>query len=417
MMTLHRRATIVVVAWAVALLPAIHSQVVTGTMLGTVTDSSGAVVAGAKVEVRNIDTNQVRSLATNSAGTYVAANLPIGNYEVAVEQPGFSRQVRTRIRLDVDQRVRMDIQLVVGERTEVVEVQAGAPLIKTETSEEGQVVGRIQVEELPLNGRNFVQLVTLTTGVGFGVPGQSLHGNSPSAFRSDTAVSINAGRADQNNFLLDGVDNNEADVNTIVIIPIVDGIQEFKVITGNFSAEYGRAAGAVISVQTKSGTNEFHGSLFEFHRNAAVDAKNYFDDPNRDIPKFIQNQFGGAIGGPIVRSRTFFFADYQGARIRKGETLVGTVPTALMRTGNFSEVTSIPVLRNPFGGIFFGKIIPPGAQDPVAQSLMQLYPEPNQPGIVNNFINNPVTSRRDEQFDVRRDRKTCGSRRPDHRHS
>ncbi len=382
---------------------ALYGQMVTGTIIGTITDETGGILPGAAVTVTNLQTNQSRSMVTDEAGNYIAANLPIGVYQVSAELSGFKKQVRSGISLDVDQRLRVDLTLSVGEITEVVEVEAEAPLVRSETSDLGEVIGKRQVDELPLNGRNFVQLVTLTTGTGTGIPGQSLHGNSPSAFRSDTAVSVNSGRADQNNFLLDGVDNNEADVNTIVIIPIIDGIQEFKVLTNTFSAEFGRSSGAIISVQTKSGTNEFHGTAFEFHRNSALDARNFFDPPGK-IPKFIQHQFGASIGGPIVRNRTFFFADYQGTRIRQAQTFLMTVPTGKMRNGDFSEIGR--PIRNPLTNVpFSGNIIPSSAMDPAAAALIKTYPRPNRPGLTNNFVNNPVLRRRDEQFDVRIDQQ------------
>jgi len=378
-----------------------YGQAVTGTIVGTVTDQNNAVLPGANVTMTNMQTNQVRNVVTDGSGNYIVLNLPIGRYQVSVELSGFKREVHKDVKLDADQKLRIDFALTAGVITEVVEVQSES-LVRSETSELGEVIGEKQVEQLPINGRNFVQLVTLTTGSGTGIPGQSLHGNSPTAFRSDTAVHVNSGRADQNNFLLDGVDNNEADVNTIVVIPIIDGIQEFKVLTNNFSAEYGRSNSAIISVQTKSGTNQLHGTLYEFHRNSALDAKNFFDLPNKKIPLFIQNQFGGSAGGPIIKDRTFIFGDYQGTRIRQAQTFVTTVPTLAMRNGDFRGLGV--TIRDPLTNLPFpNNIVPPGAMDPAAAALIKTYPLPNVGGTFNNFINNPILKRRDDQFDIRVD--------------
>jgi hypothetical protein len=383
---------------------AVHGQTVSGTIVGTVSDEKGASLPNAAVTVINIQTNQSRNTITDVEGNYTFSNLSLGQYEISVESQGFKKGLRSNIKLSVDQTLRIDFNLMVGDITEVLMVRGEAPQVRSETSELGEVINREQVNDLPLNGRNFVQLVTLTTGTATGVPGQTLKGNSTIGFRSDTAVTSQSGRAAENNFLLDGVDNNEADLGSIVIIPIVDGIQEFKVLSNAFSAEYGRTNGVIISVQTRSGTNQWHGSLFEFFRNSALDAKNFFDFPDRKIPLLIQNQFGGTLSLPIIKARTFFFGDYQGTRLRQAQTFLTTVPTQALREGDFSG-TGLTI-RDPLTGLpFIGNIIPASAIDPAAAALVKTYPLPNRPSSVNNFINNPILTRRDDQFDSRLDHR------------
>ena len=234
----------------------------------------------------------------------------------------------------MQQRIALNVTLQVGQISESIEVTAATPLLETETSELGQVVDNKRMANLPLNGRNFAQLALLTAGTAPSEPGARDEGGF--------GFSANGARSLQNNFLLDGVDNNSnlpdlLNETNYVIQPSVEAIEEFKVQTNAYSAEFGRGNGAIINATIKSGTNQFHGSAYEFLRNEKLDAKNFFDDPNSPIAPYKQNQFGFTLGGPIVRNRTFFFADYEGLRIRQAQTLTSFVPTAAQLSGNFSD--------------------------------------------------------------------------------
>src|SRR5271165_5181413 len=282
----------------------------TGTITGTVTDPSGAVITKARITVRNEATNAVRNAETNGDGDFTVALLPPGRYEVTAENAGFRKSVFSDVTVNVDQTVRADFALEVGAATEEVHVKDTAPAIQTDTSTLGQVVNNRLVQELPLNQRNFLGFALL-------VPGSQLPAEGSQNSTQGGALSVNGAREQSNNFLLDGVDNNDPYLNQYVALPSIDAIQEFKVQTGDYSAEYGRAGGAQINVVLKSGTNAFHGGLFEFIRNRQMDAKNYFDFPYctadsvpgtcGPIPRFDRSQFGGTLGGPIREDKTFFF--------------------------------------------------------------------------------------------------------------
>src|SRR5579864_6054863 len=314
----------------------------TGTIAGTVTDPSGAVLAGAKVLVTDVDRGGAFTTTTSQSGEYVASPLKIGRYTVTVEHSGFKRAVSQPVTLDVQQRAVVNVRLQLGQATESVEVTGAAPLLETETSELGQVVNARQVSNLPLNGRNFAQLALLTAGTTPSEPGA----------RDEQGFGFSAGgaRSLQNNFLLDGIDNNSnltdlLNETNYVIQPPVDALAEFKVQTNAYSAEFGRGNGAVVNAVIKSGTNQLHGSLWEFFRNDKLDARNYFDDPTKPTPPYKQNQFGGTLGGPVYipglyngKNRTFFFVDYEGLRIRQAQTQSAFVPPGPWRTGDFSSL-------------------------------------------------------------------------------
>ena len=282
----------------------------TGTITGTVTDPSGAAVAKAKIKVRNEDTNATRDVETNEDGDYTVALLLPGRYRVTVESTGFRRSVIRGVILEVDQTVRLDFPLRVGLITEEVNVTDTPPIVQTDTSTLGQVMNEHLVQDLPLNERNFLSFALL-------VPGSHLPAEGSQNSTQGGAISVNGAREQSNNFLLDGVDNNDPYINQYVALPSIDAIQEFKVQSSDYSAEFGRAGGAQINVVLKSGTNKFHGSLFEFFRNRTMDAKNYFDFPGctassipgtcGNIPGFDRNQFGGTLGGPLRKDKTFFF--------------------------------------------------------------------------------------------------------------
>src|SRR6266487_3615443 len=276
----------------------VAAQAVTGTILGTVRDSSGGALPGATVTLLNQDTGYTRTFTSDSSGEYTAPLMPTGNYTVTCEISGFKKQSLANVRLGVDQKVRADLKLDIGQMSEAVTIQAETPLIQTNSSELGATIANEQIEALPLNGRNFVSLTRTIPGVLRPVPGANIDGAGSLAWRAGSGFNANGHRARDNNFLLDGVDNNETWLQTVVIFPSVDALDEFKLQTSTFSAEFGRSMGGVVNLQIKSGRNEFHGSAFEFLRNDALDANNWFNNrAGRGKPKFSQHQFGGTLGG------------------------------------------------------------------------------------------------------------------------
>jgi hypothetical protein len=388
------------------------AQVASGSIVGAVRDASGAVLVGATVTIRNTETGIVRVVKSNSQGEYVVTLLQPGTYTVTVEREGFKKAVQPAFKLDVNQTTRLDITLAVGSVSQSVEVSAAEPLVESQTSSLGQVVEESRVHALPLNGRDFVELAYLTPGVNAGPSGIVQQGSIPENERGNGAIQANGLTATNNNFLLNGFDNNEQQIGFEVIQPSIDAIQEFKVQTNNFGADIGRG-GAVVNVVLKSGTNRFHGSAFEFLRNSAMDAKNFFDPTDFPIPAFKQNQFGGTFGGPIIKNRTFFFGDYQGTRIRQSQTDLSIVPSVLERSGNFSDLPGqifdpTTTGKTPLGKLvrtpFSGNIIPPERLDPAALKIINLFPLPNRPGGQSfNFVYNPVLSNNQDSFDIRVD--------------
>ncbi len=401
------------------LAPSAVAQSVSGTILGTVTDSTGAIVAGAKVTIVNEGTGLTRVLTADSNGEYTAPALPTGHYTVTSEMTGFKTVALSNIELGVDQRVRINIKHEVGAMTESVSVTADTPLIQTSSSELGTTVGSTQIEALPLNGRNFVSLTRSIPGVLRGIPGANIDGAGSLAWRASASFSANGQRPRDNNYMLDGVDNNETWLQTVVIFPSVDALDEFKMQTSTYSAEYGRSLGGVVNLQIKSGTNTLHGSGFDFMRNDAFDANNFFNNrAGRAKPQFEQNQFGGTIGGAVFKDKTFFFTDYQGHRETLGQTFLSTVPSIAMRAGDFSEVNRV-IYDPTTGQPFQGNVIPGGRVDTVARNILtQLYPEPNTAGsrqangqTINNYLINPLKHRQDNQFDVKVDHNLSASNR------
>jgi hypothetical protein len=388
------------------------AQAVTGTILGTVTDSTGAVVAGAKVVLTNEGTQYTRTVVTDALGEYVAPQLPTGTYTILAELTGFKATALSNVQVGVDQRVRINVTLEVGQMTESVKIEASTPLLQTSSSELGTTVHQEQIQTMPLNGRNFVSLTRTVPGVLRGIPGANIDGAGSLAWRASASFSANGQRARDNNYMLDGVDNNETWLQTVVLFPSVDALDEFKLQTSTYSAEFGRSTGGVVNLQIKSGTNQYRGSAYEFLRNDAFDANNFFNNrAHRDKPDFKQNQFGGTLGGAIFKDRTFFFGDYQGHREELGQTFLSTVPSLKMRAGDFSELTRViydPTTNTPFPG----NVIPDDRIDDVARNILdQLYPTPNTEGTrqasngqtINNYLINPIKERQDNQFDVKVD--------------
>jgi hypothetical protein len=399
-------------ATTLLLLPRIaNAQAVTGTIFGTVTDNSGAVMPGVTVTVTNVDTSRSRTYVTDGNGEYTAPSVQTGTYKVGAELQGFKSVLVEGITVSVDQRVRVDARLELGNMSETVEIIATTPLVQVSSSDLSTTVDEEQIKALPLNGRNFVSLTRTVPGVMRGIPGSNIDGAGSLAWRASAAFSANGQRPRDNNYMLDGVDNNETWLQTVVIFPSVDALDEFKLQTSTYSAEFGRSLGGVVNLQLKSGSNQYRGSAFEFYRNDAFDANNFFNNrAGRPKPDFQQNQFGGTIGGHIIRDRTFFFTDYQGLRINAGQTFLSTVPSMKMRSGDFSEINRViydPLTQQPFPG----NVIPSSRFDPASAQIMQrYYPEPNTAGSIsatgqqiNNYLINPELTRNDDQFDVKVD--------------
>ena len=392
------------------------AQVATAELVGNVTDASGAAIPNAKIVITNTATNQtVRELSSDQAGAYIATFIPPGSYTVSVEAQGFRKLVQTGVTLETNQRARVDLTLQVGQVSETVEVAATAPLLESQSSSLGAVIGTRFVVELPLNGRNFVQLATLTpgvNGVGQSVAGTIMSGTRPDDRRPGSEIFSNGNRENSNNFLYDGVDNNDRLTLSIVLRPGVEAVREFKVQTNMFSADLGRNSGAVVDVISKSGTNQFHGSLFEFLRNSGMDARNYFNARGTPFPPFRFNQFGGSLGGPIIKNKTFFFVDYEGYRRNIVNSLNTSVPTMGMRDGDFSGPGITPIfdpLTNQTTGAatirqqFPGNRIPASRFDPVTAKLIKAYPAPQTSALLNNYIANLNLTQNWNQYDVRVD--------------
>lgn len=419
----------------------LNAQVDTATIVGTVQDSSGAVVPGVSVTAKELDTNISTSTQADSSGNFVITPLKIGQYSITAKATGFKQETRSGIVLQIQDRVRVNFTLEVGAITETVNVQEETPVLQTETSSLGNVISSRQITDLPLNGRDYTQLATLTAGVakitenGGGINGSTTatNGNAGGSF------AVNGNRGNLNNFMLDGIDNNSNDNAGNVLRTSVDAIAEFKVQTSNYSAEFGRSGGAVINATIKSGTNEFHGTAFEFLRNSAFDARGFFEPADQPKAPFKQNQFGGTLGGPILKNRTFFFGDYQGSQVRAAQTLISTVPTTGEASGDFSGILGAQVgvdalnrpvesneifdpattrtvngsvVRDGFGfdsvtGLPIpgqANIIPVGRLDRVSKAVASLYPAPNVAGAgANNYIVNAPGSDKINQMDVRID--------------
>lgn len=410
----------------------LYAQVDTGTILGTVHDNTGAVIAGAKVTVRDEGTSRSQSNTTSSSGEYVFTPVKIGKYTIEVENAGFKKERRTGLTVNIQQQVVADFSLSVGDVTNEIEVTAAVPLLQTESGSVGHVIEGKTINDLPLNGRNYTFLARLVPGATVGQP----EGRGLNATGWFTA---NGTRPAQNNYMLDGIDNNTNNVDFLsgaayVLKPPIDAIGEFKLQTNSFSAEFGRAGGAVLNASIKSGGNSFHGSVWEFLRNDKLDATDFFlNSAGQSKGSFKQNQFGATTGGRIVKDKTFFFVDYEGTRIRQGVPLTGlTVPTAAERASGYTNFSDLITLQSgsqtdaqgnarPLGTIFDpattraigsnkyirdpfpSNIIPASRLDPNAVKLLNLYPAPTQPGLFNNFSVNRNSITDVNAFDVRID--------------
>ena len=374
------------------------AQGVTGDILGTVTDATGAIIPNAKITVTNTQTQETRHLTSSSSGDFDFSLLPLGTYVLTVDSPGFSESKNNDIQLSAGQRQRVDVKRAVssGNATHVT-VSGAAPALQTDSAVVGTTINDREVQNLPTNGRNFINLAQLVPGANSGTASSIASGSRPDDRRETSAVSVNGQSTMVNTEEIDGLDNNDRIVGVIGVRPSIDAIQEFSVQTNLYTAAVGRTAAAVINIITKSGTNQFHGSAYEFFRNDSLDARNVFATTGSK-PEFRQNQFGGSIGGPIVHDKTFFFADIEGLRQVMGSTSVVTVPTVFEEEnpGNFSDAG--------------GPIIPAADLNPIALNYFKLYPRPTNTSasaFANNFTSSPnrvqyqwlADARVDEHFD------------------
>ncbi len=424
----------ILVSSVFCLCPLLYGQA-TGSISGTVTDATGSAVPGAKVTVAAPATGLSRDSITDDKGHYLIPLLGVGNYTVRVELKGFQTSEARDVRLQLDEQRELDFKLSPATVSESVEVTATAVAVQTSNSTLGQVINSQQVAELPLNGRDFVQLATLTPGVTQETNPNSFFNGGPSSevsARGSYSLSVGGSRASSTDWLLDGNDNNELTAGGIAILPSIDAIQEFKVLTYNYSAEWGTRAGPTVLVTIKSGTDQLHGTVYEFFRNTDLDARSFFATTTE---KFNLNQFGFSLGGPIRKDKTFFFADFEQKDQRHGIPYTGLVPTAAMRAGDFTDdafgnprsgylinpfVTGAPNTDfqcdpggNPLPAAANGSQaagtpcnkVPQNLINPISQQLINLYPLPNanNPALGYNYVNEPVRKLNEGKFDVRLD--------------
>jgi outer membrane receptor protein involved in Fe transport len=399
----------------------VSGQEITGSIRGTVLDPSGAIVRGATVTAKQVETGLTRAAATDHQGEYVLVELPIGHYQLEVQAKGFQRYLQQGISLDVNQTATVSIHLKLGSETQQVEVSADAALVESTVSSLGQTVMEREILDLPLDGRNFSQLGLLQPGVVPLTPGL-LEAGGPA--RQNQAYAVDGQRPESNNFLIDGADNVSSVDGGFVLKPPIDAIAEFKILSHNANAEFGRNTGSTTNIVTRSGSNSFHGAAWEFLRNDAMDSSDYF---TQSVQPLKQNQFGATFGGPIVKDKTFFFGYYEGFRNRQGETVPATVPSAAERTGNFAQLcTSITGDSiNPTSGLctnqqthmpdFSGQLLnfAAGPQpvpilynqltsiDPIATNVLPFFPLPNVGE--NGFIATQTLIENNDQFGLRLD--------------
>ena len=386
-------ATFLTVAGASPLL----AQVAAGELTGVIEDQAGAAAPGATVTITSLDTHRQRIALSNLDGVYTVVGLAPGGYRISVERPGFTSVRREGIQVVTGERRRVDFALAVGDVREQVTVTADAPSLRTETASLGTTVEHGQVVRLPLNGRTFVTLASLAPGVAL-PPGSQL-------------PRINGGRPRTNEYLFDGISVLQPEPGQVAYLPVIDAIQEFTIETNSPPAEFGRFNGGVVNLTTKAGTNAFHGNGFEFLRNEALNARNFFQSTTAEKPEYRRNQFGGTFGGPLATDRTFFFIDYQGQRQAIARTAISTVPTLLQRQGIFTEAIGgrVPVIYDPAtttGSVrtaFAGSTIPLSRMDPVALALLQRYPLPASTGTANNYRRTDNEVDNQDQWDVRID--------------
>ena len=393
------------------------AQFQSGSVVGQVKDPSQAPVPDASVEIRSRTTNVARRATTNAGGEFNFAAMPPDSYTITVSHTGFREQNR-EVQLSVDQRLEADFTIQVGSVSEEVTVKGEAALLETSSSELGNIRSEKQVADLPLNTRNFTQLVDLAPGVNNrGTASNSILQGYTSGRGTNGAV-INGAPPEGIVYMYDGIQSVDSDAGMVMFFPSVDIIQEFKVQTSAAPAAYGGGLG-VINVNFKSGTNSLHGAVYEFLRNSALDAKNFFDSPIKPIPPFRLNQFGFVVGGPVYipkvfngKDKLFFTADYEGRRVYQAQTFTSTLPLPAFHTGDFSALLPKTIVYDPRNNTKVplpNNLMPASAIDPTSARLMALYPAPNLPGLTSNFLYNPGQQTTIDQFDVRVDYRTGAS--------
>ncbi|HEY4051147.1 MAG TPA: TonB-dependent receptor [Acidobacteriaceae bacterium] len=422
----HQVLFVTSIAFFILLGRSSSAQTTFGTILGTVIDQTGSAVAGATVTLTNLGTSDKRTDQSDSSGNYQFVNLVPGNYSVDFEKTGFNHLKRDLITIVVQAAVRVDTTLQVGDVKQTVTVDTVAPIIETQPGSLGQMVEGKVVQEMPLNGRNILNLVALAPGV---VPQGSVSGNplgnqANGTFTNNTGwgnYQIGGGMANQSAFYLDGVPLNTTYINSPALVPTQDAIQEFRVDSNAVSAEFGRFAGGVVNMATKSGTDQLHGSAYEYIRNKVLNANTFFNNrAHIPTPAFTQNQYGVELGGPVRREKLFFFFSWEGFAFRTGNSITTTVPTAAMRNGDFSD-PSLPPIFDPLTtcGLsgtsacppgrtatrvqFPGNKIPTSRLDPAAAQYMKYYGLPNLPGTINNFATNVSLGGNSRQYNGRID--------------
>jgi hypothetical protein len=434
--------------------PRLFSQITTtGEILGTVVDQSGGVIPGAEVSITSEGTGFTAKKTTAGDGRYVFTPVKIGSYTVKAAAQGFTAMIQEHVTVDIEQHVVVNFAMRPGSVTQAVEVTAAPPLLQSETASVGQVVTTREINDLPLNGRNFTFLAQLSSGVSV------MQSSSGRGLELNGMFVANGTRGTEQNYMLNGIDNNNTEPDLVSgtaysVLPPIDALQEFKVQTSDYSAELGRAAGAVLNATLKSGTNQLHGDAWDFLRNDALDGADFFENAsNLKKSEFRRNQFGFTIGGPVViprvydgRNKTFFFFAYEGLEIRQGSPFLTTVPTTaeassgftnfsdaiagqpgstpadlLGRTFSTGQIFDPATTRSvtagqvdPVTGLmatgtgyvrdpFVGNLLPAGRLDPNAIKLLSLYPAPNLPGLINNYAGNPVGYTNGPAFDPRID--------------
>ena len=397
--TSFRRAIVLLLAIFAFSVARVQAQQTTADVLGTVTDPSGAVVPGAMVSLRNLGTNATQTAKSSPNGQYFFNLVQPGTYSLEVSGDNYTTLKIPSLTVQAGDRAREDAQLKIGARSETTTVTAESPALHTGTSELDSVIPNAATQELPLNGRNYINLVQLVPGANEGSNNALGSGNRPDDRRQTSAVSVNGQGDAVNDELIDGMDNNERFIGSIGVRPSVEAIEEVRVQTNSFSAEAGRTAGAVVDVITKSGTNQFHGSAFEFFRNTNLDAYPFAFGVSIPKPALHQNQFGGSIGGPIIKDKAFFFGAYEGLRIsRANNPVASTVPSLFeeQNLGNFSDNSADNVNGAP--------LILTGAQlDSAGVDYFKLYPAPNQSGFTNNYISTQKFTQNSNTYDGRFD--------------
>ncbi len=372
------------------------AQVNTGSISGYLLDPSGKPVPGAIVSLEDIARSSIRVIQTSGAGSYEFDGLPPAKYRVSANAASFAPITAPPVTVEVDQRTRLDLHALLAVRNERVSVTAQTSAVSRDSSELGAVLDRDLVDGLPLNERDFLQLALLLPGTSTPVEGAQL------STRGTFAMHANGGRAENNNFLLDGADNNDSYDRGYTLQPSVDAIQEFKVATNSYSAEYGVASAGQVNIVSRSGGNAFHGSAYDYLRNRDLDARNFFDGSEK--PQFIRNQFGATLGGPVVRNSTFFFASYEGLQEDQGQTQLGTVPTSAVRDGDLSSLGTTVI--NPYSGKPFpNAMIPSSLISPYSAEVLALFPEPNLPGSSGNYLGNPIGTDQQNEATTRLDQR------------